>query len=505
MSDDEPRTIDDRFEILEVWRRPLIGDGSAAVRVLAKVEAGAYGPEEYAVGISTRPDAQLAPLLDEADLFTGLSFAEAHWVAAVLASAAERVEDAESLLFDLRVPVDLAWRDVDLASEVVEPGGLRSQPLVPWEPEAESLTPGRYAIATYTLDCGHQAVELLRQDPDAAPFWVEDGAVDHLAARDARSLTRLLHRAANLEEAHTIIEAAQANLARHPDDEDEEDDRPVIADWLLWTLSRLIVLPVLYIYPLRMRRRGGDLPRTGPVLIVCNHVSVADPIVLMAAARKRRTSMVAKRAFPEAPPLRLAAADLPRDPPRPRRSPPTSPRPQRLRPARPGRRRRRLPRGPRQPPRHHAPRGRRAPASSGCAPGSPSSRPSPGTPSSSAARRESSSARPIDLSDIAAPPPRAQPPRDGPVMTVLAERFSPGRRTGPRTPRRAPARHRPHPRDLVPAARPRPGPRRRAGGRRRGLDDPGEHHQQHEQAGHGDAGELEPHAFQRPAAPAHRR
>ena len=142
MSDDENRAIDDRFEILEVWRRPLIGDGSAAVRVLAKVEAGAYGPEEYAVGISTRPDAQLAPLLDEADLFTGLSFAEAHWVAAVLASAAERVEDAESLLFDLRVPVDLAWRDVELASEVVEPGGLRSAPLVPWEPDAESSTPG---------------------------------------------------------------------------------------------------------------------------------------------------------------------------------------------------------------------------------------------------------------------------------------------------------------------------------------------------------------------------
>ena len=141
MSDDEHRAIDDRFEILEVWRRPLLGDGSAAVRVLAKVEAGAYGPEEYAVGISTRPDAQLAPLLDEADLFTGLSFAEAHWVAAVLASAADRVEDAESLLFDLRVPVDLAWREVDLASEVIEPGGLRSAPLVPWEPDAESSTP----------------------------------------------------------------------------------------------------------------------------------------------------------------------------------------------------------------------------------------------------------------------------------------------------------------------------------------------------------------------------
>ena len=170
MSDDEHRAIDDRFEILEVWRRPLLGDGSAAV----------------------------------------------------LASAADRVEDAESLLFDLRVPVDLAWREVDLASEVIEPGGLRSAPLVPWEPDAESSSPGRYAIATYTLDCGHQAVELLRQDPDAAPFWVEDGAVDHLVARDARSLTRLLHGAINLEEAHNIIEAAQANLARHPDEDDED-------------------------------------------------------------------------------------------------------------------------------------------------------------------------------------------------------------------------------------------------------------------------------------------
>ena len=226
MSDDDegPRLIDDRFEILEVWRRPLRGDGAAAVRVLAKVEAGSFGPEEYAVGISTRPDAHLAPLLDEADLFTGLSFAEAHWVAAVLASAADKVEDAESLLFDLRVPVDLAWREVELAAEVIEPGGLRSAPLVPWEPDAESTAAGRYAIATFTLDCGHQAVELLRQDPDAAPFWVEDGAVDHLAARDARSLTRLLIRAVNLEDAQRIIEAAQANLAKHPEDDDHEDD-----------------------------------------------------------------------------------------------------------------------------------------------------------------------------------------------------------------------------------------------------------------------------------------
>ena len=194
------------------------------MRVLAKIEAGAYGPEEYAVGVTTRPEAQLAPLLDEADLFTGLSFAEAHWVAAVLASAAERVEDAENLLFDLRVPVDLAWREVELASEVVEPGGLRSAPLTPWEPEGVASS-SRYAIATYTLECGHQALELLRQDPASAPFWIEEGAVEHLAARDVRSLSRLLLDAKTLEDARALIDAAQANLATHPDGDDEDDER----------------------------------------------------------------------------------------------------------------------------------------------------------------------------------------------------------------------------------------------------------------------------------------
>lgn len=217
--------MNDRYEILEVWRRPLRAEGDAAVRVLAKVEAGMAGPEEYAVGITTRPEAQLLPLADEGELFTGLGFAEAHWVAAVLASATNRVEEAEALLFDLRVPVDLTWRDIELASEVVEPGGLRSAPLVPWAPD-QSQHKSRYAIAVYTLDCGHQAVELLRQDLDSAPFWIEEGAVDHLAARDARSLCRLLLDAGDMQEAYSLIESAQANLATHPDDEgeDEEED-----------------------------------------------------------------------------------------------------------------------------------------------------------------------------------------------------------------------------------------------------------------------------------------
>lgn len=69
----------------------------------------------------------------------------------------------------------------------------------------------------------------------------------------------------------------------------------VVTDRIVWLMSRLLVLPLLHAPPLRMRRRGTEhLPRSGPVLIVCNHVSVADPIVLMAAARPRRTAMMAK-------------------------------------------------------------------------------------------------------------------------------------------------------------------------------------------------------------------
>ena len=106
---------DPRFEILEVWRRPLGDDGTAAVRVLARVESGAYGPEEYAVGVSVDPDSVFDPVSEETDVFSGLTFAEAHWVAAVIASNERRAEDAEALLFDLRVPVDLEWRDIDLS------------------------------------------------------------------------------------------------------------------------------------------------------------------------------------------------------------------------------------------------------------------------------------------------------------------------------------------------------------------------------------------------------
>ena len=292
--DEGPRPIDDRFEILEVWRRPLRGDVAAAVRVLAKVEAGAYGPEEYAVGISTRPDAQLAPLLDEADLFTGpvvrrgpLGRRRAgergrprrgRREPAVRPARAGRPGLARG---GAGVRGDRAGRPALGAARAL---GARRR---------VDRRPGRYAIATYTLDCGHQAVELLRQDPDAAPFWVEDGSVDHLVARDARSLTRLLYRAVNLEEAQQDHRGGPGQPRPAP-----RGRRP--------------------------RRRGaaatGDRPsasgssrgpsccrcstcrrcacagaatstcrRPAPLLLVCNHVSVADPLVLMAAARPRRT------------------------------------------------------------------------------------------------------------------------------------------------------------------------------------------------------------------------
>jgi 1-acyl-sn-glycerol-3-phosphate acyltransferase len=69
----------------------------------------------------------------------------------------------------------------------------------------------------------------------------------------------------------------------------------VVLDSLIWLVSRMTMLPVLHAPPLRLRRSGTEhLPPEGPLLLVANHVSVADPIVLMAAARPRRTAMMAK-------------------------------------------------------------------------------------------------------------------------------------------------------------------------------------------------------------------
>jgi hypothetical protein len=48
--------------------------------------------------------------------------------------------------------------------------------------------------------------------------------VDPLAARDARSLARLLLEASTLDEARGRVESAQANLATHPEDYPGEGD-----------------------------------------------------------------------------------------------------------------------------------------------------------------------------------------------------------------------------------------------------------------------------------------
>ena len=53
---------------------------------------------------------------------------------------------------------------------------------------------------------------------------IEQGAVDHLAARDARSLARMLLEASTLEEARVLVESAQANLATHPEEHPGGDD-----------------------------------------------------------------------------------------------------------------------------------------------------------------------------------------------------------------------------------------------------------------------------------------
>jgi 1-acyl-sn-glycerol-3-phosphate acyltransferase len=68
----------------------------------------------------------------------------------------------------------------------------------------------------------------------------------------------------------------------------------ILRDRLAWWTAHL-GLPLLYGPPLRMRRRGHEnIPRSGSVLIVCNHVSIADPLVTVAAARPRRVWLMSK-------------------------------------------------------------------------------------------------------------------------------------------------------------------------------------------------------------------
>lgn len=68
---------------------------------------------------------------------------------------------------------------------------------------------------------------------------------------------------------------------------------PVIHDrW--WAAGHLVLIPPIR-WGLRMRVRGHEnIPATGAVLVVCNHISQVDPPVLGIATLPRRTHYMAK-------------------------------------------------------------------------------------------------------------------------------------------------------------------------------------------------------------------
>lgn len=68
---------------------------------------------------------------------------------------------------------------------------------------------------------------------------------------------------------------------------------PVTRRW--WIFGQMVLVPQI-IWMKRMRRVSGreHLPPAGPTLVVCNHVSRADPPTLGLAARPRRTYYMAK-------------------------------------------------------------------------------------------------------------------------------------------------------------------------------------------------------------------
>jgi 1-acyl-sn-glycerol-3-phosphate acyltransferase len=78
---------------------------------------------------------------------------------------------------------------------------------------------------------------------------------------------------------------------------------PPVIDPVLWQITRVVLLPVMY-GPLRARRTNHRVvPRRGPVIVACNHVSVADPPLVAAACRPRRVWLMAKEELFGAAPL----------------------------------------------------------------------------------------------------------------------------------------------------------------------------------------------------------
>lgn len=84
---------------------------------------------------------------------------------------------------------------------------------------------------------------------------------------------------------------------------------PIFTDrW--WVAARILFPPFLF-WPKRLRRRGQHhLPRAGAVLVVCNHVSQADPPLLGGAVLPRRTYYMAKAELFRIPVLRWCVRGL---------------------------------------------------------------------------------------------------------------------------------------------------------------------------------------------------
>ncbi len=63
---------------------------------------------------------------------------------------------------------------------------------------------------------------------------------------------------------------------------------------VMWDIGRAFLLPYFWIFK-RLRRSGVEnVPAAGPVLIVCNHLSLWDPPFVGASARPRRVHFMAK-------------------------------------------------------------------------------------------------------------------------------------------------------------------------------------------------------------------
>lgn len=62
----------------------------------------------------------------------------------------------------------------------------------------------------------------------------------------------------------------------------------------LWSFLRVSLVPIV-VFGLGLRRRGVEhIPRRGPVLFVCNHISTNDPPLVGVALRERRCYYMAK-------------------------------------------------------------------------------------------------------------------------------------------------------------------------------------------------------------------